>query len=60
LDWPRLKMEMQSDSVSARIDRNRNIAIDLEILGTPAFVTPTSVRFGLTEAEGLVAEWLNQ
>jgi protein-disulfide isomerase len=60
LDWPRLKMEMQSDSVSARIDRNRNIAIDLEILGTPAFVTPTSVRFGLTEAEGLVSDWLNQ
>jgi protein-disulfide isomerase len=60
LNWSKIKIAMQSDAVSARIDKNRNIAIDLDILGTPAFVTPTSVRFGSTEAEGLVAEWLNQ
>lgn len=60
LEWAQIKIAMQSDAVSARIDKNRNIAIDLDILGTPAFVTPTSVRFGSTEAEGLVAEWLNQ
>ncbi|MFK7764751.1 MAG: DsbA family protein [Roseobacter sp.] len=60
LDWATLKAEMQSDSVSARIDTNRDIAIDLQILGTPAFVTPTSVSFGSTDAKGLVADWVNQ
>lgn len=57
LDWAAIKAEMKSDAVSARISTNRDIAIDLQILGTPAFVTPTSVSFGSTDAAGLVAEW---
>lgn len=60
LDWPAIQSEMNSDTVSARIARNRDMAIDLEILGTPAFVTPTSVSFGQSDAAALVADWLNQ
>ncbi|MEP4199197.1 MAG: DsbA family protein [Aliishimia sp.] len=60
LDWVTVKTEMASVAVSSRIEQNRDIAIDLEILGTPAFVTPTSVGFGGTDAVALVAEWLSQ
>lgn len=60
LDWATVRTEMKSDAVSARIDTNRDIAIDLEILGTPAFVTPTSVSFGATDARALVAGWVSQ
>lgn len=60
LDWKTIELEMNSDAVSSRIARNRDMAIDLEILGTPAFVTPTSVSFGGADAEALVADWLNQ
>lgn len=60
IDWPSVQNEMKSDAVSARIDNNRDIAIDLQILGTPAFVTPTSVSFGSTDAEALVADWVSQ
>ncbi len=60
LDWAAVRAEMKSDAVSARISTNRDIAIDLQIHGTPAFVTPTSVSFGGTDAEALVAGWLNQ
>ncbi len=60
LDWPAVQAEMKSEAVSARISGNRDIAIDLQILGTPAFVTPTSVSFGSTDAVGLVADWASQ
>ena len=60
LDWSAVQAEMQSDAVSDRITNNRDIAIDLQILGTPAFVTPTSVSFGSPDAVGLVADWLSQ
>jgi len=60
LDWPAVKNEMESDAVSARISANRDIAIDLEIRGTPAFVTPTSVSFGSTDAAALVDRWASQ
>lgn len=60
LDWETIQTEMDSDAVSARIARNRDIAIDLEILGTPAFVTPTSVSFGQADAGALIEGWLSQ
>lgn len=60
LDWQAIEAEMNGDAVSARIARNRDMAIELEILGTPAFVTPTSVSFGQSDAAALVADWLNQ
>lgn len=58
LDWSVVQAKMTSEAVSARITSNRDIAIDLQILGTPAFVTPTSVSFGSTDAVGLVADWV--
>jgi len=60
LDWNAVRGAMKSDAVSARISTNRDIAIDLQILGTPAFVTPTYISFGSTDAEALVAGWLSQ
>ncbi len=60
LEWGSIKAEMDSEAVSARIARNRDIAIDLEILGTPAFVTPSSVSFGGTDADALIEGWLNR
>lgn len=60
LDWVQVETAMASDSVSTRIAENRDIAIDLEILGTPAFVTPHSVSFGGTDAEALVRDWVSQ
>lgn len=60
LEWESIKAKMDSEAVSARIARNRDIAIDLGILGTPAFVTPISVSFGGTDADALIEGWLNQ
>lgn len=60
LAWEGIAAEMESEAVSARIARNRDIAIDLEILGTPAFVTPSSVSFGGMDAELLIEGWLSQ
>lgn len=60
LDWAEVQAGMEAEAVSARIEANRDIAIDLGILGTPAFVTPTIVSFGTSDAEALVAGWLSQ
>lgn len=60
LDWAHISEAMQSDAVTTRIDENRDIAIALEILGTPAFVTPNSISFGQSDIEALADTWLNQ
>ncbi|MEP3679412.1 MAG: DsbA family protein [Paracoccaceae bacterium] len=60
LDWTLIKELMNSDAVSARIDRNRDIAIALEILGTPAFVSTNSITFGQSDINALAEVWLNQ
>lgn len=60
LDWDAVEAEMNSEEVSARIAQNRDLAIDLEIVGTPAFVTPSSVSIGSSNAAALVSEWLSQ
>lgn len=59
LDWNKINEVMNSQNVSDRIGKNRDIAIDLQILGTPAFVSPNSVSFGDTDAKALVQVWLN-
>ncbi len=60
LDFEAIKAEMQSAEVDAEIDRNRDLAIDLGILGTPAFVTSTSVQYGSTDVDALAEIWLSQ
>lgn len=60
LDFEQIKAGMRSAPVTAEINRNRDLAIALGILGTPAFVTPTSVQFGETDIETLSRLWLNQ
>jgi protein-disulfide isomerase len=60
LDYDQIAAQMQSAEISERIRFNRDMAIDLQLLGTPAFVTPDSVTFGAAEIEDLTARWLSQ
>ena len=60
LDFDRIEPMMESDEITAHINRNRDIAIALEILGTPAFVTPDSIHFGRAEIDDLAELWLNR
>lgn len=59
-DYAAIAVAMESDAVSERIGYNRDFAVDMAILGTPAFVTPESVTFGTAEIEDLKALWLSQ
>lgn len=60
LDFATLEDAMDSEAVSQAIATNRDIAIALEVLGTPAFVTPTSVTFGQADVAALTEGWLSQ
>lgn len=58
LDYPAIETAMAGDWVSDRIARNRDTAIALEILGTPAFVSQSHVSFGQSDVGALVEIWL--
>ena len=60
LDFARIAPVMDSAAITERIDRNRDIAIALEILGTPAFVTRDSIHFGRADVAELSRLWLNR
>ncbi len=60
LDFAAIEPAMDAAKITARIDHNRDIAIALEILGTPGFVSPNSVTVGDTDPEALVKLWLNR
>lgn len=60
LDFHALAPVMSSEKVTQTINKNRDIAIALEILGTPAFVTPYSVSFGPSDIDALSVDWLNR
>lgn len=60
LDFERIEQAMDNEAISARIDFNRDVAIALEVLGTPAFVTRDSVTFGSTDIAALSANWLSR
>ena len=60
LDFQLIETEMSSDAVDARINFNRDVAIALEVVGTPAFVTKDSVAFGSTDVEAMSKLWLSQ
>ncbi|MEL7151673.1 MAG: DsbA family protein [Pseudomonadota bacterium] len=60
LDFSQIAPVMESEAITARITYNRDAAIALEILGTPAFVTADSVLFGVTDIDVLSEAWLNQ
>jgi protein-disulfide isomerase len=58
LDLPRLKADMSRPEIAAQIDRNRALARDLGIRGTPAFVIGEQIVPGAIDLEtmrGLVA-----
>lgn len=46
---------MQADAISAVIDQHRDIAIALEVLGTPTFVSPQSLHIGVVTPDILKA-----
>ena len=58
--FERIEKAMESEAIGARIAFNRDVAIALEVLGTPAFVTRDSVTFGSTDIETLSEAWLSQ
>lgn len=60
LDYSKIEPAMESVEVTERIDGNRDFAIDLEILGTPAFVTSKTMIFGTIDIEVLSDLWLSQ
>lgn len=60
LNYADVEAAMYAPSVTDRIAANRDAAIALEIVGTPAFVTQRSVSVGSSDAEALVAGWLSQ
>lgn len=60
LEFDKIEGAMWTDSVTSRIDENRDIAIALDIIGTPSFVTPEDVAIGTTDIERLRALFFNQ
>lgn len=60
LDYAPIEVAMESDEIDARIAYNRDAAIALEVLGTPAFLTKDSVTFGSTDISALSKLWLSQ
>lgn len=60
LDFAKIAPVMESEAITARIDYNRDVAISLEVLGTPAFLTPDSVSFGSTDVEAMSKAWLSR
>ncbi len=60
LDYDSIEAAMESPPISDRISFNRDVAIALEILGTPAFVAKDSVTFGSIDPETLPDLWLSQ
>lgn len=60
LDFERIYAGMDSAAIDARITYNRDVAIALDILGTPAFLTETSVAFGSTDVDAMSQAWLSQ
>jgi protein-disulfide isomerase len=60
VDYDAVSAMMDAPEITARIDYNRDVAIALQVLGTPAFITPTSVRFGQSDISELAELWLSQ
>lgn len=59
-DFAMIEAAMDDPSITAEVDGNRDIAIDLGVLGTPAFVTSNSLTIGETDVEKLAQLWLSQ
>jgi protein-disulfide isomerase len=53
LNVERLKQDMQDSAISAAIERNRALANDLRIAGTPTFVVGDQIIRGLVDLETL-------
>lgn len=60
LDFATLEPAMETDAVDALIAHNRDFAIEMEIRGTPAFASQTSVTFGASGIGALAETWLTQ
>ncbi len=55
LDHAAIQALTQSDAITALIDANRDMAIDLGISGTPAFMSATKLKVGAVSADDLAA-----
>ena len=56
LNWNKVKADMTGAAVTKRLAENNRIADELNVTGTPLFVTPTRVIPGATTAEDLKAD----
>lgn len=54
LDPAAILAGMQDEAISALIDQNRTIAIDLKVIGTPTFVSPQSLHVGTVTSDILM------
>lgn len=52
-DHSKIMAQYDTDAISQIIDTNRDIAIELEIRGTPAFMTSTKLKIGNVDAKTL-------
>ena len=59
-DIQEIKSVMESDAITARIDFNKDMALDLDVLGTPAFISRNSISIGRTDLPQMVQDWLGQ
>lgn len=59
-DMDSIQSVMDSDPVSDEITYNKDMAIALDVLGTPAFISRNSVAIGRTDLPDLVQGWLAQ
>ena len=60
LDFGAVSEIMDSAEINQRISLNRDVAIALEIIGTPGFITSTTVNVGQSDPDELAKIWLSQ
>lgn len=58
LDMDAVEAAMDAPWIDDRISTNRDLAIALEIRGTPAFISENSVAFGVSDLQALADGWL--
>jgi protein-disulfide isomerase len=56
LDWNRVQSDMTGEKVTQRLAENNRISDELNVTGTPFFITPKRVIPGATDAENLKSD----
>lgn len=59
-DFADIQTVMDSDAITNQITYNKDMAIALGVLGTPAFIARNSVTMGRADLPALVKTWMSQ